>query len=151
MSVNFAALLYLVSAVLFILALRGLSHPASARRGNIYGMTGMALAIITTLLLAAPSFGAFVLIAAGLAIGGSIGAYIARKIAMTAMPQLVAAFHSLVGLAAIMVAAAALYSPVSFGIGEVGQIHARALAEMGAGRSYRRHDFHRLCHCFFKA
>jgi len=133
MSVNFAALLYLIAAVAFILALRGLSTPATARRGNIYGMAGMALAVITTLLLAAPSFGGWLLILVGLAIGGSIGAYIARTIAMTAMPQLVAAFHSLIGLAAVMVAVAALYSPVSFGIGEAGHIHARALAEMGLG------------------
>lgn len=133
MSVNFAALLYLIAAILFILALRGLSHPATARRGNICGMAGMALAIVTTLALAAPSFGGFVLIFAGLAIGGSVGAYIAKKIAMTAMPQLVAAFHSLVGFAAVMVAVAALYSPTSFGIGDVGQIHARALVEMGLG------------------
>jgi len=133
MSVNFAALLYLVSAVLFVLALRGLSHPSTARRGNVMGMAGMALAIITTLLLAMPSFGSFILIIVGLIIGGAVGAYIAKTIAMTAMPQLVAAFHSLVGLAAVMVALAALYSPSSFGIGEVGQIHARALVEMGLG------------------
>jgi len=133
MSVNFAALLYLVSAVLFVLALRGLSHPSTARRGNVMGMAGMALAIITTLLLAMPSFGSFILIIVGLVIGGAVGAYIAKTIAMTAMPQLVAAFHSLVGLAAVMVALAALYSPASFGIGEVGQIHARALVEMGLG------------------
>lgn len=133
MSVNFAALFYLVSAVLFVLALRGLSHPSTARRGNLLGMAGMVLAIITTFLLAAPGFGGFALIIIGLALGGAIGAYIAKAIAMTAMPQLVAAFHSLIGLAAVMVALAALYSPSSFGIGEVGQIHARALAEMGLG------------------
>lgn len=133
MGVNIAALFYLVSAVLFVLALRGLSHPTTARKGNLFGMSGMALAIITTLLLAAPSFGSFILILAGLAIGGAVGAYIAKTIAMTAMPQLVAAFHSLVGLAAVMVALAALYSPASFGIGEAGHIHARALVEMGLG------------------
>ncbi|MCT6919132.1 MAG: NAD(P)(+) transhydrogenase (Re/Si-specific) subunit beta, partial [Bifidobacteriales bacterium] len=133
MSVNFAAFLYLVSGVLFIMALRGLSHPTTSRKGNAYGMVGMAVAIITTLLLARPSFGGLVLIIIGLAIGGAIGAIIARRIAMTAMPQLVASFHSLVGLAAVMVAAGALYSPHSFGIGEIGSIHGRALVEMAIG------------------
>ena len=133
MSVNFAAFLYLVSGVLFIMALRGLSHPTTSRKGNAYGMVGMAVAIITTLLLARPSFGGLVLIIIGLAIGGAIGAVIARRIAMTAMPQLVAFFHSLVGLAAVMVAAGALYSPHSFGIGEIGSIHGRALVEMAIG------------------
>ncbi|AQS42108.1 MAG: NAD(P) transhydrogenase subunit beta [Candidatus Tokpelaia hoelldobleri] len=133
MSINFAAFLYLVSGVSFIMALRGLSHPATSRQGNLYGMAGMAIAIATTLALARPGFGGLVQIAAGLGLGGMIGAYIAKRIAMTAMPQLVAAFHSLVGLAAIMVAAATLYSPQSFGIGEAGGIHARALVEMAIG------------------
>lgn len=133
MSVNLAAFLYLVSGVLFILALRGLSHPTTSRQGNMYGMVGMAISIVTTLLLARPSFGGLLLIALGIAIGGGIGAFIARRIAMTAMPQLVAAFHSLIGLAAVLVASAALYSPHSFGIGEVGQIHGQALIEMSLG------------------
>ena len=133
MSVNLAAFLYLVSGVLFIMALRGLSHPTTSRQGNTYGMIGMGIAIVTTLLLARPSFGGLVLIILGIAIGGGIGAVIARRIAMTAMPQLVAAFHSLIGLAAVLVAAAALYSPHSFGIGEVGQIHGQALIEMSLG------------------
>ena len=133
MSVNLAAFLYLVSGVLFILALRGLSHPTTSRQGNMYGMVGMAISIVTTLLLARPSFGGLVLIVIGIAIGGGIGAVIARRIAMTAMPQLVAAFHSLIGLAAVLVASAALYSPHSFGIGEVGQIHGQALIEMSLG------------------
>ncbi len=133
MSENFAAFLYLVSGVLFIMALRGLSHPTTSRQGNTYGMVGMAIAIVTTLLLAKPTVGGFVLIVAGLAIGGGAGAYIARKIAMTSMPQLVAGFHSLVGLAAVLVAAAALYSPVSFGLGNVGEIHVQALIEMSLG------------------
>ncbi|MEN3398100.1 NAD(P)(+) transhydrogenase (Re/Si-specific) subunit beta [Brucella melitensis] len=133
MSVNLAAFLYLVSGVLFILALRGLSHPTTSRQRNMYGMNGMAISIVTTLLLARPSFGGLVLIIVGIAIGGGIGAVIARRIAMTAMPQLVAAFHSLIGLAAVLVAAAALYSPHSFGIGEVGQIHGQALIEMSLG------------------
>lgn len=133
MSINVAAFLYLVSGVLFILALRGLSHPTTSRQGNTFGMVGMGIAIVTTLLLARPSFGGLVLILVGIAIGGGIGAVIARRIAMTAMPQLVAAFHSLIGLAAVLVAAAALYSPHSFGIGEVGQIHGQALIEMSLG------------------
>ena len=133
MDANFAAFLYLVSGVLFIMALRGLSHPTTSRRGNLLGMTGMGIAIGTTLLLATPSFGGLGLIVAGLAAGGAVGAYIARSIAMTAMPQLVAAFHSLVGLAAVLVAAAALYAPESFGIGVVGAIHAQALIEMSLG------------------
>jgi NAD(P) transhydrogenase subunit beta len=133
MSQNFAAFLYLVSGVLFIMALRGLSHPATSRKGNLYGMVGMAIAIGTTLLLATPSFGGLVLIILGLAIGGGAGAYIARTIPMTSMPQLVAGFHSLVGLAAVLVAAAAIYTPSSFGIGELGSIHAQALIEMSLG------------------
>ena len=133
MGVNFAAFLYLVSGVLFILALRGLSHPTTSRQGNQYGMIGMGIAIVTTLLLAKPSFGGLVLILAGLGIGGGAGAVIARRIPMTSMPQLVAAFHSLVGLAAVMVAAAAMYSPESFGIGAIGDIHSQALVEMSLG------------------
>jgi NAD(P) transhydrogenase subunit beta len=133
MSANFASFLYLVSGVLFIMALRGLSHPTTSRQGNIYGMVGMAIAIVTTLALATPSFSGLGLIVIGLAIGGGAGAVIARRIAMTSMPQLVAAFHSLVGLAAVMVAAAAMYAPSSFGIGEVGAIHAQALVEMSLG------------------
>lgn len=133
MTANLSAVLYLVSGVLFILALRGLSSPVTARRGNLMGMAGMAIAILTTLASIKPSFGAYALIVVGLAIGGGIGAYIARKIAMTAMPQLVAAFHSLVGLAAVMVAAAALYAPEAFGIGLPGSIHGQALVEMSLG------------------
>jgi H+-translocating NAD(P) transhydrogenase subunit beta len=131
---NLASFLYLVSGILFILALRGLSHPTTSRQGNYYGMAGMGIAILTTLLLTRPTVGGLLLIVLGLAIGGSVGAVIARRIAMTAMPQLVAAFHSLVGLAAVLVAAAALYSPESFeGIGTIGAIHAQALVEMSLG------------------
>src|SRR4029078_1040854 len=105
MSASLAAFLYLVSGALFIMALRGLSSPESSRQGNLYGMTGMGLAIVTPLLLTAPSSGlAWLLIIAGIAIGGSIGAVTARRIAMTAMPQLVAALHSLVCLAAHLLA-----------------------------------------------
>ncbi|MBA5777306.1 NAD(P)(+) transhydrogenase (Re/Si-specific) subunit beta [Stappia sp. F7233] len=133
MSANITATLYLVSGVLFILALRGLSSPESSRKGNTFGMVGMTIAILTTLAATGISAGSIVLIAAGLGIGGAIGALIARRIPMTAMPQLVAAFHSLVGLAAVLVAAAALYAPTAFGIGEPGHIHAQALVEMSLG------------------
>ena len=134
MSANLAALLYLVSGSLFIMALRGLSSPASSRKGNIYGMVGMGLAILTTLAVAMPNSPlAWALIIGGIAIGGGIGAYLARTIAMTAMPQLVAAFHSLVGLAAVCVAAAAFYAPDAFGIATDGLIHPQSRIEMALG------------------
>jgi len=134
MSQDLAALLYLASGVLFILALRGLSSPESSRQGNLYGMAGMALAIVTTLAIVAPRSGlTWLLILGGLAIGGAIGAVTARRIPMTAMPQLVAAFHSLVGLAAVFVAAAALYAPEAFGIGAPGNIAVATLIEMALG------------------
>jgi NAD(P) transhydrogenase subunit beta len=133
MSENLASFLYLVSGVLFIMALRGLSHPTTSRQGNLYGMVGMAIAVATTLVLAEPSFNGLVLIVVGIAIGGGAGAVIARRIAMTAMPQLVAAFHSLVGLAAVLVAAAAMYAPESLGVGTVGHIHTQAIIEMSLG------------------
>ena len=133
LNANVTAILYLVSAVLFIQALRGLSHPETSRQGNYLGMAGMAIAIVTSLLVASPGWSAVGLIVLGLAVGGGVGAYIARSIAMTAMPQLVAAFHSLVGLAAVLVAAAALYAPEAFGIGEVGAIHKQSLVEMSLG------------------
>ncbi len=128
---NFAALCYLVAAVLFILALKGLSSPVSARRGNLYGMVGMAIAVLTTLTL--PNIHNHGMILLGIAVGGIIGVIIARRIQMTAMPQLVAAFHSLVGLAAVLVAAAALWSPESYGIGSTGNIHTASLIEIGLG------------------
>ncbi len=131
---SFAAVLYLVSGVLFILALRGLSSPATARQGNTYGMVGMTIAVVTTLLVAGVSdWLSWLLIIGGLAVGGGIGAVLARQVKMTDMPQLVAAFHSLVGLSAVFVAAAALYAPEAFGIGEVGHIHPQALIEMSLG------------------
>jgi NAD(P) transhydrogenase subunit beta len=133
MSANVSSLLYIVSGVLFILALRGLSHPTTSRQGNLYGMVGMAIAIVTTLVAAPPSGLGWVLVIAGLGIGGGIGAVVAKRVPMTAMPQLVAAFHSLVGLAAVLVAAAALYSPQAFGIGLSGRIGGASLFEMGLG------------------
>ncbi|HHN68130.1 MAG TPA: NAD(P)(+) transhydrogenase (Re/Si-specific) subunit beta [Thermopetrobacter sp.] len=127
-------LLYLVSGGLFILALRGLSHPDTSRLGNYLGMAGMAIAIFTTFLaMPSVSVSTVLLIVLGLAIGGGIGAVIARRIPMTHMPQLVAAFHSLVGLAAVMVAAAAYYAPAAFGIGAPGAIYALSLIEMSIG------------------
>ena len=134
MSGNIVALLYLVAGSLFILALRGLSSPESSRRGNFFGMAGMAIAILTTL-AASPPAGpiGWALVAGGLALGGAVGAVTARRIAMTAMPQLVAAFHSLVGLAAVLVAAGALYAPQAFGIGAPGGIHGQSLVEMSIG------------------
>lgn len=133
MSANLTAVLYLISAVLFIMALRGLSSPESSRKGNMYGMIGMAIAVLTTLFAAGLSSGAFALIVIGVAIGGTVGALIARRIPMTAMPQLVAAFHSLVGLAAVFVAASALYAPEAFGLGSRGSILTSAMIEAAIG------------------
>jgi proton-translocating NAD(P)+ transhydrogenase subunit beta len=134
MKADIAALLYLVSGVLFIMALRGLSSPVSSRAGNRNGMIGMAIAVATTLWVAGVSDPlTWGLIAGGIAIGGGVGAVLARRIAMTAMPQLVAAFHSLVGLAAVLVAGAAFYSPEAFGIGAEGAIRLQSLIEMSLG------------------
>ncbi|MGD1886005.1 MAG: NAD(P)(+) transhydrogenase (Re/Si-specific) subunit beta [Cohaesibacteraceae bacterium] len=133
MSANFAALFYLIAGVLFIMSLRGLSSPESSRQGNLYGMVGMAIAVVTTLLLADLTLGSAALIVLAIAIGGGLGAVIAQRIPMTAMPQLVAAIHSLVGMAAVLVAAAARYAPQAFGLGEVGTIKVAALIEMALG------------------
>ncbi|MEI6158293.1 MAG: NAD(P)(+) transhydrogenase (Re/Si-specific) subunit beta [Roseococcus sp.] len=128
-----STLAYLAASVLFILALRGLSHPETSRKGNQYGMIGMGVAIVATILNSGMDFGGFVLIVSGLAIGGSIGTILANRIQMTSLPQLVAAFHSLVGLAAVFVAGAAFYSPESFGIGIPGNIKGASLLEMSLG------------------
>jgi H+-translocating NAD(P) transhydrogenase subunit beta len=134
MNANIAALLYLVAGVLFILALRGLSSPESSRRGNMFGIAGMVIAIGTTLASHPPiGVGAWVLVIAGLVLGGGIGAVIARQVPMTSMPELVAAFHSLVGMAAVLVAAGAFYAPTAFDIGTVGNIHKASLVEMSIG------------------
>lgn len=129
-----SALLYTIAGILFILALRGLSSPESSRRGNLQGMAGMAIAIATTLIYkiegSASTWG---LIVVGLGVGGGIGAVIARRIAMTDMPQLVAAFHSLVGMAAVLVSWAAFMAPEAFGIGGVGNIHLNSMIEMSIG------------------
>jgi len=128
---NLSAVAYLISGVLFIMALRGLSSPVTARRGNYFGIAGMLIAIVTTILN--PHVLGFDLIILGLGIGAVIGTIIALRIQMTAMPQLVAAFHSLVGLAAVLVASAALYAPESYGIGITGQIKTASLIEMSIG------------------
>jgi len=133
MSANFTAFAYLIASVLFILALRGLSNPETARRGNQMGMIGMAIAILTTLLHADMAPSGLTLIFIAVIIGGSIGTYVSRNIQMTALPQLVAAFHSLVGLAAVFVAAAALNAPTAFGIGTPDHIHPQSLVEMSLG------------------
>src|SRR5437867_4125823 len=134
MNANLAAILYLVAGVLFILSLRGLSSPASSRQGNLFGMIGMAIAVATTLASHPPADGiAWVLVILGVAVGGGIGAVIARRVPMTAMPELVAAFHSLVGMAAVLVAASALYAPSAFDIGRVGAIGKATLVEMSIG------------------
>ena len=124
-------LAYLISGIFFILALRGLSSPETARKGNLFGISGMIIAIITTLLL--PGIESYVLIALGILIGGTIGTSIALKIKMTALPQLIAAFHSLVGLAAVMVAGAAFHNPRAYGIGDAGSIPVASLIEMSIG------------------
>ncbi len=135
MSANLVAILYLVSGVLFILALRGLSSPETSRQGNFYGMLGMGIAVVTTLFsLGEHSFVTWLLIILGVGIGGGIGAYISQRIPMTAMPELVAAFHSLVGLAAVFVAAGALNAPEAFGIvQDDGTIAGLSLFEMALG------------------
>ncbi len=134
MTGNIVALLYLVAGVLFILALRGLSNPETSRQGNRFGMIGMAIAVATTL-AASPPAGpiGWALVLGGIAVGGAIGAVTARRISMTAMPELVAAFHSLVGMAAVLVAAGALYAPSAFGIGTPGHIHGQSIIEMSLG------------------
>jgi NAD(P) transhydrogenase subunit beta len=134
MNANVAAFFYLVAGILFILALRGLSSPATSRQGNRFGMIGMAVAVVTTMLLAPPSGAtSWLLVIAAVGIGGGIGAVVARRIPMTKMPQLVAFFHSLVGLAAVLVAAGALYAPEAFGIGTSYAIHRASLFEMSLG------------------
>src|SRR5947208_6271102 len=132
MNANLSAVLYLVAGVLFILSLRGLSSPATSRRGNFFGMIGMAIAIATTLAGHPPADGvAWVLVVLGIAIGGSIGALVARRVPMTSMPELVAAFHSLVGMAAVLVAAGAFYAPEAFD--KIGRASCRERVEILEG------------------
>ena len=134
MNVNLAAFFYLVAGILFILSLRGLSSPSTSRQGNRFGIAGMALAVVTTLAYRPPAgVSSWILVIAGIAIGGAIGAWRARTVKMTDMPQLVALFHALVGLAAVFVAAGAAYAPQAFGIGEPGAIHGASTIEMSIG------------------
>jgi proton-translocating NAD(P)+ transhydrogenase subunit beta len=132
MSANMVAMAYLAAAVLFILALKGLSSPVSARRGNMFGMVGMALAVVVTLNLAGVHSYGWIFLA--MLVGGGTGTLIARRIPMTHMPQLVAAMHSLVGLAAVMIAASALYNPAAYGIAMPdGSLHFSSRIEMFLG------------------
>ncbi len=131
MAENWTGFAYLIAAVLFILALRGLSNPESARQGNMFGIAGMVIAVVTT--LASPGVVSYWMIILGILIGGAAGTVIALRIQMTALPQLVAAFHSLVGMAAVFVATAALYHPEAYGIGTRGHIHTGSLIEMSLG------------------
>ena len=138
MSSNLAASLYLISGILFILALRGLSSPETSRRGNLFGILGMILAITVTFLSVDILLSGIVFIICALTIGGSIGAIISYRISMTAMPQLVAGFHSLVGLAAVLVALSAFYNPDAFELGTLNNIRIESLVDA------RRVQYHRM-------
>ncbi len=129
---NIAGLSYLIASVLFILALKGLSHPETARRGNLFGIIAMVLAVVVTL-ANTDLISNYLLIIIAVAIGGAVGAAIALKIKMTDLPQLVAILHSLVGLAAVLIAKSAFYAPERYGIGAVGSIHLNSLIEMSLG------------------
>jgi len=134
MAANLSAILYVAAGVLFILALRGLSSPSTAQAGNRNGMIGMGIAVAVTLfLLENKGLGTWILIAGGVAAGGGLGALIARRVQMTDMPQLVAFFHSLVGLAAVAIAWAAFLSPSAYGVGVPGDIQAQSIVEMSLG------------------
>ncbi len=133
LSANLSAIFYLISGVLFILALRGLSSPETSRQGNFFGILGMIIAITVTFLSIGNFSTGFVVVLIFLLIGGLIGAFIAYKIPMTAMPELVAGFHSLVGLAAVFVAIAAFLNPGAFNLGSPGNIKLGSLIEMSIG------------------
>jgi len=152
-SANLTAFLYLVSGIFFILALRGLSSPETSRKGNFFGIGGMTIAIVVTL-LSLKDMNVLVnnslFILGPIALGGLVGAFIAARIAMTAMPQLVAGFHSLVGLSAVLIAIAAFYNPSSFGIGETGNIKLASLIEMSLGVSIGAITFSGSCIAFLK-
>ena len=153
LSINIVATLYLISGIFFILSLRGLSSPETSRTGNIFGMTGMFIAISSTL-LGLESFEILLsnveFIIVPLLLGAVIGGFVAARIAMTAMPQLVAGFHSLVGLAAVLIAVAAFYNPSAFGIGEFGAIKTASLIEMSLGVSIGAITFTGSCIAFLK-
>ena len=131
MSSNISALLYLISGICFILALKGLSSAKTSKQGNLYGMVGMGIAIGTTFF--SPVISSYFIILVAIVSGGFVGALIAKKIQMTALPQLVAGFHSFVGLAAVFVAFAAFLEPSAYGIGTPGHIHTMSLFEMSLG------------------
>jgi NAD(P) transhydrogenase subunit beta len=153
LSINIVASLYLISGIFFILSLRGLSSPETSRTGNIFGMTGMFIAIVSTL-FGLESFEILLsnieFIIVPLLLGGIIGGFVAARIAMTAMPQLVAGFHSLVGLAAVLIAVAAFYNPSAFGIGQFGAIKTASLIEMSLGVSIGAITFTGSCIAFLK-
>ena len=153
LSINVVASLYLISGIFFILSLRGLSSPETSRTGNIFGMTGMFIAITSTL-LGLESFEIFLsnveYIIVPLLLGAVVGGFVAARIAMTAMPQLVAGFHSLVGLAAVLIAVAAFYNPSAFGIGDFGEIKTASLIEMSLGVSIGAITFTGSCIAFLK-
>jgi len=153
LSINIVASLYLISGIFFILSLRGLSSPETSRTGNIFGMTGMFIAIVSTL-FGLESFEILLsnieFIIVPLLLGGIIGGFVAARIAMTAMPQLVAGFHSLVGLAAVLIAVAAFYNPSAFGIGQFGAIKTAYLIEMSLGVSIGAITFTGSCIAFLK-
>ena len=132
-SANLSAIFYLISGVLFILALRGLSSPETSRKGNFFGILGMIIAITVTFLSIGNFSSGFIFVLIFILIGGSIGTFIAYKIPMTAMPELVAGFHSLVGLAAVFVAIAAFLNPNAFNLGTPGNIKLGSLIEMSIG------------------
>jgi len=153
LSINVVATLYLVSGIFFILSLRGLSSPETSRTGNIFGMTGMFIAVCSTL-LGLESFEILLsnieFIVVPLLIGAVVGGFVAARIAMTAMPQLVAGFHSLVGLAAVLIAVAAFYNPSAFGIGDFSAIKTASLIEMSLGVSIGAITFTGSCIAFLK-
>ena len=153
LSINLIAILYLVSGIFFILALRGLSSPETSRTGNLFGMTGMTIAIVSTLFSVSNIeilLNNIEFIVVPLLLGALVGGFVAARIAMTAMPQLVAGFHSLVGLAAVLIAVAAFYNPSAFGIGQFGNIKISSLIEMSLGVSIGAITFTGSCIAFLK-
>ena len=149
-SPNLSAIFYLISGVLFILALRGLSSPETSRQGNFFGILGMIIAITVTFLLIGNFSSGFIFVLIFLSIGGLMGAFIAYKIPMTAMPELVAGFHSLVGLAAVFVAISAFLNPDAFNLGSPGNIKLGSLIEMSIGAAVGAITFSGSVIAFFK-
>ena len=150
MSANLSAILYLVSGVLFILALRGLSSPETSRQGNLFGIIGMIIAVTVTFLSVGNFSSGFIYVLIFLAIGGSIGAFIAYRIPMTAMPELVAGFHSLVGLAAVFVAISAFINPAAFNLGTPGNIKLASFNRNGNRSSCWCDHVFWFCYSVFK-